>query len=619
VAMDPAKRKAQQTRELARDAKRRTSVAMDSAKRKAQQKLDKDRKTKKRRIDAMDLEKSKATKKADAARKICERAGTPKRHPTDPPREIPMKESIEKATKQAKKYLHRTKVDTRGLVHKAVVCIICDCFIMGTDSIRYLLPSVIKEHKHRIGVKSYEAYYKAKLHKELVEQYHVRNLPGLLLSPRSRLTDRGYVTCSACCQGMRKSNLKTMSPPKFAIANGFVIGSFPEVITFINKDGEVVRRAINVEEDINDVLRAYIAPVRPYGYIFAYSGGSHKSVIGHYQYFEVDQSHVGAVMKHMDPESLGQTIFCMICGRMTPKQKDIVRRRSLIDTKLFTDILSWFIQTSGHRGYKGLEVPDTVASPVVMQDKTTNNNTDAEVNPAVENRFGGGTFYFTSPGDPTENTSTCGTEKRFFLAMANSSAPTLLSVGGEYAKSHELNVEDVLPFAFPFGIGGPTMNRRTNVSTEACIQRYFHTAMPQFMRGDVVAVLSHIYGRQASFKSGVITSRSVLDGVPLGDHLATMTSKDFDMKSPTNKVDVLMKGVTTACRALGHTPAAAKFARRCCFSMLDYFGMTSLFLTFSPDDECNWTVGVYARPQQTVSVLMSTQHSSSLQPIIYTL
>jgi len=70
--------------------------------------------------------------------------------------------------------------------------------------------------------------------------------------------------------------------------------------------------------------------------------------------------------------------------------------------------------------------------------------------------------------------------------MTNSSSPTLLSVcEGDYAKCHEMNVEDVLPMAFLFGIGGPRMNQRTNVSVEVCIQRYVQTAMPQLMRGDV--------------------------------------------------------------------------------------------------------------------------------------
>jgi len=37
------------------------------------------------------------------------------------------------------------------------------------------------------------------------------------------------------------------------------------------------------------------------------------------------------------------------------------------------------------------------------------------------------------------------------------SAPTLLALGWTYANNVEMNVENILPFAFPFGIGGPKM------------------------------------------------------------------------------------------------------------------------------------------------------------------
>jgi hypothetical protein len=52
-------------------------------------------------------------------------------------------------------------------------------------------------------------------------------------------------------------------------------------------------------------------------------------------------------------------------------------------------------------------------------------------------------------------------------------APTLLALGGTYANNVELQVENILPFAFPFGIGGPKMNRRVKVSLKLCIQLYF--------------------------------------------------------------------------------------------------------------------------------------------------
>jgi len=94
------------------------------------------------------------------------------------------------------------------------------------------------------------------------------------------------------------------------------------------------------------------------------------------------------------------------------------------------DIMPWFSQKSGHSAFKDLQVPNTLLAPVVIEYSSSINNTDCDDNPSVGRRFSGGTFNFTSPGEPTANTFTCGTERRFFLAMTNSSSPTLLSVGG---------------------------------------------------------------------------------------------------------------------------------------------------------------------------------------------
>jgi hypothetical protein len=56
--------------------------------------------------------------------------------------------------------------------------------------------------------------------------------------------------------------------------------------------------------------------------------------------------------------------------------------------------------------------------------------------------------------------------------MFNRSAPTLLVYGGTYANNVEMKVENILPFAFPFGIGGPKMKQSVKVSLELCIQMY---------------------------------------------------------------------------------------------------------------------------------------------------
>ncbi len=150
------------------------------------------------------------------------------------------------------------------------------------------------------------------------------------------------------------------TPPKFAIANSFVIGSFPQKIEFTNKDGKRNTRNIDNNE-LPDQLKAMLAPVRPYGCEFAYSGESQKSITGAYQFFEMDQNRLGAVINHLNQAGIGEHIYCVLSGRITPDQKQIECRRAVYDTQLFIDILTWFVKESGHPGYQNTTVPEKMS------------------------------------------------------------------------------------------------------------------------------------------------------------------------------------------------------------------------------------------------------------------
>ncbi len=78
-------------------------------------------------------------------------------------------------------------------------------------------------------------------------------------------------------------------PQKFAIENGFAIGSFPWEIKFFNKEGQRVTRKVE-DDELTDTLKATVAPLRLYGCVFAYSGGAQKSLRCNYQFFEMDQN-----------------------------------------------------------------------------------------------------------------------------------------------------------------------------------------------------------------------------------------------------------------------------------------------------------------------------------------
>jgi hypothetical protein len=71
-----------------------------------------------------------------------------------------------------------------------------------------------------------------------------------------------------------------------------------------------------------------------------------------------------------------------------------------------------------------------------------------------------------------------------------------------------------------------------------------------------------------SYKSGVMTCRSNVRGVTLGEKMSMLSTERFekiDVVNNTNNLDEttkgFLKGVKTMCRSMGHTVEATKFAR----------------------------------------------------------
>jgi hypothetical protein len=134
------------------------------------------------------------------------------------------------------------------------------------------------------------------------------NLKELLLSPRSKKNQNGYYTCSCCFSGMQPKMIRNKFPPKFAIAHGFVIGSMPQGQQWTTADGDKKSRVI-AEHEFNDLLKAMMAPVRPYGLIFSYTGGAQKSLRGNNHFFRWIRTELGGVIHQLNKSGIGEQIY----------------------------------------------------------------------------------------------------------------------------------------------------------------------------------------------------------------------------------------------------------------------------------------------------------------------
>jgi hypothetical protein len=88
----------------------------------------------------------------------------------------------------------------------------------------------------------------------------------------------------------------------------------------------------------------------------------------------------------------------------------------------------------------------------------------------------------------------------------------------------------------------------------------------------------------------------MVNRVSLGEKLSKLTVQELEEVEGANKDHLnqstqgLLKEIKTSCKAMEHTDKAAKYARRCCFAMLDYYGLNTLFSMTTLDDECSFRV-----------------------------
>ena len=108
---------------------------------------------------------------------------------------------------EALRTLHSTQDEKDPRKHRVNVCVVCDCVIIGTHPVNLMSVDALLVHQERLGAESYRKYY-GRLHKELEQQYSLSDLPGMLVSLRSRKNEKGYVVCSCCYGSMRPSMAK---------------------------------------------------------------------------------------------------------------------------------------------------------------------------------------------------------------------------------------------------------------------------------------------------------------------------------------------------------------------------------------------------------------------------
>jgi len=154
-------------------------------------------------------------------------------------------------------------------VHQSPVCIVCDIFIIGTQSIHWIRSEQLKFHSN---ILSSSYFYKEGINALLKDQYTVNHhlLCNLLLSPRSRRDiEADAFSCCELCFKCLSEQKRRKSPPKYAISNGFAIGSLPE----------------DISRGVTPLVNNLVAPIRAFNYFLSFSKCKEHRITGNFTFF----------------------------------------------------------------------------------------------------------------------------------------------------------------------------------------------------------------------------------------------------------------------------------------------------------------------------------------------
>ena len=308
--------------------------------------------------------------------------------------------SEELKTLAKKHYMDMTSLGGDDEGHRAPVCVVCDRFIIEFDNVTWVKKEVLLKHEHRLGHHAFEVHNAMQLPDSVKEQYMVEDdeLKHLLLSPRVRRgEDDGRYICAAnsavtlCVIAHVDIPITTKA---YAVANEFVVGCIPEDILS--------------EEETTDVLAAMLATVRPFIHVVSFTGGQSKTMKGTVTFFQNNVAHTGSVLENYLRTGANPNVYCVMCGRFTPNQREIARKKMMLNANVFKRVIKWFIEETEHAAYDDLD-PDMSnwPAPTIVGANESANNTDEEKEAGVEGTVEGSRYYFPSGQEPNQDSATC--------------------------------------------------------------------------------------------------------------------------------------------------------------------------------------------------------------------
>ena len=422
----------------------------------------------------------------------------------------------------------------------------------------------------------------------------------VLLSPRSvpmKSTRYGrcdsFLICKEC-----KSHILKDQMPDWAIANGYFFGTPPKCIT-----------------ELTDIERAFITPVKAFGYICVWTGGPNQKLKGTLAFYKRNETSIANTACQL--EILGLTddgVKVILAGKMTKQQRKRAKEKTKIRPNMIIEAVRWLIENN--REWQGINLDalkEKLKDPILIMDDKAD-EVESVVGSNIENEEVFKVYFPDSDIDTTRGGQSSATEfiRQALESKKNRDRNTTTEVeidvqlySERVQEYRDSNLMGACIMQYPYGRGGLMSEIRYDEDESivypkheeyveylsALSQGHFHS--PLFCLILYNYLMKEWMVRTAVVRTrGKSTAESIAEKMGEDDLMDVMRLKDENIPITSEVGRFFVKAIDAVAGAAPHSNEAAKKARRRGETLMHHFGMPALFFTVTPDDEYNTLLDV---------------------------
>ncbi|MGB8699100.1 MAG: DUF6570 domain-containing protein [Thermosynechococcaceae cyanobacterium] len=441
----------------------------------------------------------------------------------------------------------------------------------------------------------------------LLQQYCVtrcEELQPFVLSPATYINNKQeIIVCNKCYDDLNEIKVETKLgfPPLKSIANGYVIGDPPTLLS-----------------DLNDVELSLICRARTYCQHWMFFAGCHEQIKGWHTFFKSNSSdNVGNLLQLTDA-GLDKMILVVLCGPFTSTQKAITLKSTSVNPHKVIDAWRWL--KANNKRYENDVIPsiDKIAMPQIIHEDDIVEGTHAD----IENQITTTVIFpdATLPAPTNGGFKDQDAFRAFVTSQKDGHWKSQLHVrplAERIADYEDHSVADDFPLQFPFGCSGfaedklaiavrDKNKRRNRIEKQDVIIKFLTHRKCSFHSPMFNLVMLNMIMKEQIFKNTkMYCNVKCSDSTTMGEKFGSMTAVQLEkaIHDVRNKFTVqhsmlaehqYLKSIRASCSNLPHSNEATMEARRLYFCYLIKFGLPSIFLTVTPDDLRNFRIVVYS-------------------------